>query len=71
MTQKAGWNHGIRMGCLQGKEIHWVEAEAAKGRPLGGGFLYGGLLAISHLNNSFAYSKLNEQIIIDINSFSL
>ena len=30
-----------------------------------------GLLAISHLNNSFAYSKLNEHIINDIISFSL
>ena len=50
-----------------------------EGGPLGGGRggqrptlgwedLYGGLLAISHLNNLFEYSKLNEHIIIDINS---
>jgi len=45
-----------------------VEAKTANGRPLGGGDLYGGLLAISYFNNLFAYSKLNEHIIIDINS---
>ena len=45
-----------------------MEAEAANGRLLGGGDWYGGLLAISDLNNLFAYSKLNEHIIIDINS---
>ena len=45
-----------------------MEAEAANGRPLGGGDLYGGLMAISDLNNLFAYSKLNEHILIDINS---
>ena len=51
-----------------GREVHWVEAEAANGRPLGGGDWYGGLMAISNLNNLFAYSKLNEHILIDINS---
>ena len=35
---------------------------------LGWGDLYGELLAISDLYNLFAYSKLNEHIIIDINS---
>ena len=35
---------------------------------LGWEVLYGGLLAISHLNNLFEYSKLNEHIIVDINS---
>ena len=52
----------------RGREVYWVEAKAANGQPLGGGDLYGGLLAISDFNNLFAYSKLNEHIIIDINS---
>ena len=47
-----------------------MEVKAANGQPLGGGDLYGGLLAISDLNNLFAYSKLNEHIIIDIDSQS-
>ena len=55
----------------RGREVYWVEAKAANGQPLGGGGLYEGLLAISHLNNSFVYSKLNEHNIIDINSLSL
>ena len=55
----------------RGREVYWGEAKAANGQPLCGGDLYGGLLAISHLNNSFVYSKLNEHIIIDINSLSL
>ena len=48
-----------------------MEAKAANGQPLGGGDLYGELLAMSHLDNSFVYSKLNEHNIIDINSLSL
>ena len=56
----------------RGREVYWVKATAANGQPYGGGDLYGGgLLAISHLNNSFVYSKLNEHNIIDINSLSL
>ena len=35
----------------RGREVYWVEATAANGQPLGGGDLYGGLLAISDLNN--------------------
>ena len=40
------------------------------GNPWVGGLVWG-LLAISDLNNLFAYSKLNEHIIIDIHSLVL
>ena len=56
-------------------EDDWVEAKVANGRSLGEGDcglgIRMGVLAISHLNISFAYSKLNKHIIIYITSSSL
>ena len=52
-------------GSTGGREVHWVEAEAANRQSLGGGLVWG-LLAISHLNNAFAYSKLNEYKLVNL-----
>ena len=66
--REAGGSHGVRMGRSAGEGGLLGRGQGGQRATLGWGDLYGGLLAISHLNNSFVYSKLNEHIIIDINS---
>ena len=71
LTREAEGSHGIRIGRSAGEGGLLGRGQGGQRATLGWGDLYGGLLAISHLNNSFVYSKLNEHNIIDINSLSL
>ena len=66
LTREAGGSHGIRMGGSTGggRFIGW-RPRRPTGNPWVGGLVWG-LLAISHLNNAFAYSKLNEYKLVNL-----
>ena len=66
LTREAGGSHGVRMGRSAGEgDFLGRGPRRPTGNPSVGGLVWG-LLAISHLNNTFAYSKLNEYKLVNL-----